>query len=88
MTALYSILLKIGAFFFMLLAVYKWGSLSVKLKTSNENLQNVIEQSKNLNSNHNSPFLDEPALCLYDKSEDDIITNVSKDAEEISNQAE
>ena len=85
MEALAPILLKVGAFLLLIFTCFKWGSISAKLKASNKDLKNVIKQSKNLEANNSTPYVDEPAMCLYDTSEDDPAT-LPEDAKEISNQ--
>lgn len=76
-----ALIFKIGAFLVLLFSFWKWGQTSAKLKEAEKKANEAIKESKRISENNAMPYVDDPALCLYDVSEDDI----SEDEKEISN---
>jgi len=62
-----ALILKIGAFLFMLFAFWKWGATAAKLKTAIKEKNEVIKSKRVSNEIKSKPFVDRPCNGMRNK---------------------
>lgn len=63
---------KLLGFFVFCFAFWKWGQVSAELKEVKKERDEAEQRSQKIVDNNSLPYVDDPAMCLYDIAEDDL----------------